>query len=314
MNKIFSVIKQKIRKKLYKIIKPELNRKISEIYQIIPQLIDYYNAPPKKKHTFYQKEEFRNFDYFNKLKQRLISSGVIIEDISINISDFKKWLKNHPEISAMYRNMGDVYIEKALEHYLSYTYLEMSQKDVFIDIAASGSPFSDILRKYDKIKSYRLDLSYKSGIHKNDIGADAGKTNLPYNFANALALHCSYECFEGNSDIDFISEASRILKDNGRYIILPLYVEEKYYISSSPYCNQEEIIIDDGAVKIWRDDQWKIPFARHYSPEIFYNRIFSKIPDNMRGKVLFIKNLPELKTQYKGQRIYCWFMFFCKKK
>ena len=46
MNSIFNVIKQKIRKKLFKIIKPELNRQISEIYQIIPQLIDYYNAPP----------------------------------------------------------------------------------------------------------------------------------------------------------------------------------------------------------------------------------------------------------------------------
>ena len=207
--------------------------------------------------------------------------------------------------------MGEVYIEKSLEHYLSYKYLEMFRKDVFIDIAASGSPYSDILRKYDKIESYRLDLSYKNGIHKNDIGADAGKTNLPNNFANALALHCSYECFEGESDIDFISEASRILNNNGRYVILPLDVADKYYISTSPYCNQKDIIIDKGAEKIWRDDKWKIPFARHYSPESFFDRIFSKITKDMRGKVYFIENLHELAAHFNDQRIYCWFMFYC---
>lgn len=207
-----------------------------------------------------------------------------------------------------------MYIEKCLEHYLSYTYLKMEPKEVFIDIAASGSSFSDILRKYHRIKSYRLDLSYKEGIHKNDIGADAGKTNLPNKFANALALHCAYECFAGKSDINFVKEASRILKNNGRYVILPLYVEDKYYISTSPFCNQKDIIIDDGAIKVWRDDQWKIPFGRTYSPEIFYTRIFSKIPSDMQGKVLFINNLPELMDKFKGQRIYCWFMFYCIKK
>ena len=58
MKRIIDLIKQKFRKKLFKIIKPELNRKISEIYQIIPQLIDYKNAPPRRNSHITKRKNF----------------------------------------------------------------------------------------------------------------------------------------------------------------------------------------------------------------------------------------------------------------
>ena len=47
----------------------------------------------------------------------------------------------------MYSSSADAHIEKCLEHYLSFTLLGLSSTDIFVDIAAAGSPFSALLRR-----------------------------------------------------------------------------------------------------------------------------------------------------------------------
>ena len=117
----------------------------------------------------------------------------------------------------------------------------------------------------------------------------------------------------GMADILFIKEAGRISNENGRYGIVPLYLADIHFVSTSPYCNQSEVIIEPEAMKVWRDDKYKVPFSRHYSPESFAERIYSRIPDGMSGKVLYFKNLDEVMRRYHGQKIYCFFMFLCEK-
>ena len=158
-----------------------------------------------------------------------------------------------------------------------------------------------------------MDLSYPEGINGIDIGADAGDTKLPDSFASVLSSQCAYECFMGDADIHFVEEASRILDKKGRYGIAPLYLADIHFVSTSPYCNQADVIIEPEAKKVWRDDEYKVPFSRHYSPESFAARIYSRIPDGMEGKILYFKNLDEVMTHYSGQRIYCFFMFLCQK-
>jgi hypothetical protein len=75
-----------------------------------------------------------------------------------------------------------------------------------------------------------------------------------------------------------------------------------------------DVIIEPEAKKVWRDDEYKVTFSRHYSPESFAERIYSRIPDDMEGKILFFKNLDEIMNHYPGQRIYCFFMLLCEKK
>jgi hypothetical protein len=236
-----------------------------------------------------------------------------VEDIYIDVQDFRKWLQAYPEIDAAYSKLKDVHIEKCLEHYLSFTLLGLSSTDTFIDIAAAGSPFSALLHRHLGLKAYRLDLSYPKGIHGHDIGANAGETGLPDEFATAMAVHCAYECFMGDADVRFVYEAARILKPGGKYIILPLYLDKSYFVSTSPYCNQQEVIIDSGAMRLWRDDSYKLPFARHYSPESFAERIYSLIPSSMNGTVYFVRNLPVVSQSFVGQQIYCYFVFLCSK-
>ncbi|MEN6373146.1 MAG: hypothetical protein ABFD75_00015 [Smithella sp.] len=307
-----SGIKGRIKDKLRTMIRSEVDKTIDMIF---PQLLDYYNSPPETKQSFHDhtKDPVSNYSYYVELRNRLEQLKVKVEDISIDIHDFKKWLQAYPEIDAAYTNSADAHIEKCLEHYLSFTLMGLSSTDTFVDIAAAGSTFSALLRRRLGLKAYRLDLSYPKGIHGYDIGGDAGETGLPEGFATAMALHCAYECFMGDADMRFINEATRILKPGGRFIILPLYLDKTYFISTSPFCNQKEITIDAGAARLWRDDSYKVPFSRHYSPESFAERIYSLVPSNMKGTVYFLTNLSDVSKSFVGQRIYCYFAFFCSK-
>ena len=153
--------------------------------------------------------------------------------------------------------MGDVFIEKCLEHYLTYLHLNISEGDIYIDVASGGSPWAGILnarggegaevrgqknrgRRQGRGRAYRLDLSFPKGTKGIDIGADAGDTKLPDSFASVLSSQCAYECFMGDADILFVEEASRILDKKGRYGIASLYLSDIHFVSTSPYCNQAE--------------------------------------------------------------------------
>ncbi len=51
-------------------------------------------------------------------------------------------------------------IEKCLEHYLAFKWLDLTPKDIYIDIAASSSIWAHILHNKMGIQSYRLDMIY----------------------------------------------------------------------------------------------------------------------------------------------------------
>lgn len=295
-----------IKAKLLGYIDQAINRKIEQMLPILSQLMDFQNSPEEDRQSYY--ERIRNPE---ELKKRFINTGILVGEIDIDIEDFKNWLANFPEIRQHYSDMGDVTIEKCLEHYLTYKYLNITQRDIFIDIAASQSPWTNILNNAG-VKSYRLDISYPKGIHGVNIGADAADTKLPDNFASVLALHCAFECFMGDTDFLFIREANRILRNNGRFGIVPLYCDDIHLVLTSPFCDQRLVSIEPEAKRVWRDDKYKEPFSRHYSPEVFAKRIYSEL-GNMKGKLFYIRNINQLAEVYKGQRIYCYFMFYCQK-
>ena len=261
------------------------------------------------------KKPLQNYKSYIEIKNELIELGVMLEEATIDIKDFKQWIKEFTRLNAMYKNMGDVYIEKCLEHYLSYKLLDFKPSDVFMDVAASGSQYANDLYYSGKVKqTYLLDLAYPEGINGIKIGANAANTKLPDNFVDKIGLHCAYECFEGDADIGFLSEANRLLKQKGRFVITPLYLDKTYFNCSSEKCDQSAIKFDKEALKIWRDDEYQVPFARHYSAKSFYKRVYKNIPNGINAKVVFYKNLPELMSEFKGQRIYCYFLLYGEKK
>ncbi|MFQ5964299.1 MAG: hypothetical protein ACE5KZ_08455 [Candidatus Scalinduaceae bacterium] len=291
-----------------------MKKEIGNILPLIPQLIEYHNSSIEDRQSYqdHTKDPIGNRDLYEDLKRRLLNVGILVEEVDINISDFENWLSKFSEIKDFYHK-GDTLIEKCLEHYLAFKFTKISDNDTYIDIGGSGSPWVKFLNQRG-IRSYRLDLEYPEGINGSNIGADAANTKLPDSFATVLSLQCAYEHFMGKSDIQFVREADRILNEKGRYGIIPLYLDDTYFNVTSPYCDQKSVQIDNEAKRIWRDDEYRLPFARFYSPESFKKRIYSNIPKSMNGKVLYFRNLPEVMKHFKGQRIYCYFMFFCAKQ
>lgn len=260
------------------------------------------------------KNPLDNYEKFLKIKNSLISLGIVVQDFNIDIKDFNKWRNKFYKLDNLYNSMDDVHIQKCLEHYISYKLLDFKNTDIFMDIAASGSNFANELYYNNYVKqTYLLDLAYKNGINGIKIGANAGNTKLPDEFVNKIGLHCAFECFEGTSDISTIKEISRILKPKGKFVITPLYLDETYYNCTSELCNQDLIKFDEKALKIYRDDKYKVPFSRHYSSKSFYERIYLNTPSSLKKKIVFIDNVPELMKYYKNQRIYNYFVFVGEK-
>lgn len=242
-----------------------------------------------------------------ELAVRAAKAGIHVREVKVDLIDFDRWMADFPDLTAFYSQMGNVFIEKVLEHYLTVKYLEVQETDVLMDVAAASSPFAESLRKRG-IDAWRQDLSYAPGIKGIEIGGDAANMPLLDGFANVLTLHCAFECFQGDADIRFFGEASRVLRDGGRLGIAPLYMDTIHFVKVSPYCDKRKICIEEGAMVLWRDDEYREPFSRHYSPEIFAERISRQTP-MLEGEILYFSNLDKLSKRYEGQRIYCHFMY-----
>ena len=67
-------------------------------------------------------------------------------------------------------------------------------------------------------------------MHDHKIGGDAASLPVPDGFATKMALHCSLEHFESDSDIRFFQEAHRVLSPGGKLVVVPLYLTERYFI------------------------------------------------------------------------------------
>ena len=313
MNPIRS-LRSRLKKTIQKMVQSEVNRAVDDALPLMPQLSAFQNSPADQRQSFYDhtKDPLGNFQLFVTLKNRLRDLGVPVEETEIDIADFERWLKDFAELKDFYSKLQPPLIEKCLEHYLVYRHLNIAPGQVYVDVAASGGPWANLLRKRG-IEAYRLDMDYPSGIHGIDIGADAGNTELPAGFASVLSAQCAYNCFMGDADIRFLKEASRLLRPNGRYGITPLCLDETFFVTRSPFMIVNNFATDPGARCVWRDDEHRVHFSRHYSPEAFKERVYANLPFDMKGKVLFFKNLPDVMKHFPGQRIYGYFMFVAEK-
>ena len=245
----------------------------------------------------------------NDLIKKIKDSKIPLKHKKIDINDFKDWCKEYYEIIDFYKNFGDVSIEKPLEHYITMKFLNLTKNDIFIDIASASSPWANILNNHLGNKAYSQDLVFKDGINGSKIGGDASNMFVCDNFADVLTLHCAFECFQGDSDINFIKETGRVLKKGGRLGIVPLYLDSIYFVKTGPRYDKRKVNIEKEARWIWRDDQWdNEPFSRHYSPEMLKKRIYDNI-NKLKVEIIHFTNLDEIIKEYPGQRIYCNFMF-----
>ena len=78
--------------------------------------------------------------------------------------------------------------------------MDLKPKEIYIDIASKDSPTPEIYQNLYQCQVYRQDLAYPDGVYGNQIGSDATGMPIADKFCDKIALHCSFEHFERDSD------------------------------------------------------------------------------------------------------------------
>lgn len=179
--------------------------------------------------------------------------------------------------------------EKAVEHFIAAKLLDLRPGDTYIDVASEHSPVPEIYRECFGCTTYRQDLSYSPGLEGDQIGGDAAAMSLPDGFATAMGLHCSFEHFEGDADIRFVGEASRLLRPGGRVCIVPLYLHSHYATLTDPLVPEHgDVTFEvDTVVHLW--EGWGNRHGRFYDPEHLDQRIRRNLGD-LRLQVFHVIN------------------------
>ncbi len=229
----------------------------------------------------------------SKIRKKLIDCGFNIVDYRIDKSKYLSYLQkakynNYISYFAFNSKAGN-FFEKSLEHFISAELLELNKEDIYMDIANANSPAPDIYQKLYGCKIYRQDLWYPKGIYKNIIGGNAGDMPISNNFCTKMALHCSFEHFEGKSDTLFIKEASRVLKDGGKLCIIPLYLFDRYVIQTDPSVLSKRNISFDKDAILYCAKKWRNRHGRWYDPSHFIKRIQNHMK-NLKLTIFYVQN------------------------
>jgi SAM-dependent methyltransferase len=240
---------------------------------------------------------FASTDVFNRARVSLNEAGIAVDDLKIDVEDYRRWIERASYPPQCYKESDygrPIFSQKTLEHYVACKMLDIKKGDVYIDIAAALSPLPDMLPRLYGCQSYRQDLVYPAGTHGMVIGGNAAALPVPDEFADHMALHCSYEHFENESDIEFIKEANRVLKPGGKLCIVPLYMYTEYAIQTDiqewpvlarPDFEQDAVVfLADGFSNRW---------GRFYDVKHFMDRVVKNL-DKLKLSLFFITNEKEV--------------------
>ncbi len=226
--------------------------------------------------------------------QQLKTLGIDVYDYEINVDEYHqyfqhaRYLEDFPDYYSFNR------AEKTLEHYLAAKLLKLNSEDIYIDIASETGTVPKIYAKVFGAKTYAQDLNHPPGLNGNIIGGNAADMPLPNEFATKMALHCSFEHFEDDSDIGFVKEASRVLKRGGAVSILPLYLFDEYAIQTDPVT-----AISTGGVNFEEDavvycvSGFNNRHGRFYDPQHLVERICRNL-NGLNLKIYRIKNAQQV--------------------
>ena len=186
---------------------------------------------------------------------------------------------------------------KILEYFVALQLLEIQSSDVVIDVASERSLFPDVVRTLIGARVFRQDLIYPVGVRGDRIGGNAAHMPIEDDFADALALHNSFEHFEGDSDTGFIREAWRVLKPGGKVCIVPLFMSEQYEILTDPVVKPDDLDWDLGAL-VFDVLGYRNRFGRFYNSVAFKQRVVQPAAEcGFDMEVLRFENARELEPK-----------------
>jgi SAM-dependent methyltransferase len=215
-----------------------------------------------------------NMESLSAVRDGFANLGLAVHDFEVDLIRYQKYIHE-----AKYQERYPEYYktnlsEKSLEHFLAFQILDIKPGEVFVDVASENSPVPEIFSRLGRCVSYRQDIMYPPGVHGDQIGGDACQMPIPAGFSDKLALTCSLEHFEGESDTKLFYEFYRILKPGGKFCVVPFYVYIHPANQVDPTVSVPHHVPLDCNAKIYCTRGWGNRFARFYSPESFFQRIF----------------------------------------
>jgi SAM-dependent methyltransferase len=213
---------------------------------------------------------------------QLQSFGYSIQDFGIAplLDDFGSYIRQ-PEYAGEYRRYGGSdecsFLEKALEHFLSFKVANPQPGQTFMDVGSCVSVVPDILRRVYGCECYAQDLDLPPGVHGWRVGSNAANIPLEGRTLDGMTLHCTFEHFEGGADTAFVGECARLLKPGGKAVILPTYVARDWTnVTGETRETGRSAIQFDLDAKYWSViPEWKNRFGRHYSPDALHRRVLA---------------------------------------
>lgn len=245
-----------------------------------------------------------------QIETALAAEGVIVEDYAPPADDFEEFKSNN-YFPASYHGgpEGGLWDEKLLEHWISFSSLglaDFSDDDVYVDVAASTSPWAKVLRERHDLQSFAIDIA-RIGPEFRELSyyrrEDATGTKFASESVKGASLQCAFEMFQGAADQKLILELGRILAPGGKVLILPLYMHTHYCAYSTPeYYGRG--FTDNGAIEYIRFDTMGVPSSRKYDAVSLNERILKTIKScGMSYRLLALRNKEQL-----GSGIYCHFI------
>ena len=238
------------------------------------------HEPLSQESAFVQLREpktLKPFVYSQKVIDQIIGGlrkqGFTVKDFTLNPEEYRAYFAA-AEYTKRYPKYYDFNIsEKSLEHFIAAKLLELNPSDVYIDIASEHSPVPEIYSRLFGAKSYRQDLAYPEGLNGDKIGGDAAAMAVPDGFASKMALHCSFEHFEGDADIRFVREVERVLRSGGRVCFAPIYLFHEYGILTDPVVAVSQNVAFESDATIYAKPGWLNRHGRFYDPAHLASRV-----------------------------------------
>jgi hypothetical protein len=231
-----------------------------------------------------------NIESLSAVRDGFAKLGLGVRDFEVDLIRYQEYVRE-----AKYQERYPEYyktnlFEKTLEHFLAFQFLDIKPGEVFVDVASENSPVPEIFSRLGRCVSYRQDIMYLPGVHGDQIGGDACHMPISPGFSDKLALTCSLEHFEGESDTNLFHEFSRILKPGGKFCVVPFYVYIHPANQVDPTVSVPHQVPLDDQAQIYCTQGWGNRFARFYSPESFLKRIFKPTQNLFDYQIFQIMN------------------------
>lgn len=250
-----------------------------------------------------------------QIEQGLLALGIEFHDYAPPPAEFHAFQAENWFPADYHGGLNSgVWDEKLLEHWISSERLGVMNyppQDIYVDIAAAGSPWAQALRERKKVNAFAIDLCEIVQAYRH-LDYYRVENATATSFADAsvagASLHCAYEMFMGGDDIKLIGELARILKPGGKAVILPLYMHTHYCAYSTPeYFGKG--YSDPAAKEYVRLDCSGVPSSRKYDAAKLKQRVLDPIvAAGLHYRLLVLRN----KTDF-GKGIYCHFILEIEK-